>query len=265
MKPLFPAIAALLLMASCTNLHEAVRQGDVQEVTDIVDDGDAIDRGNDEGRTPLMLAVRAGRMEIVDLLLENAGPNLAEGDRELLQAAHDEVHRMQALVNDLLDLSKIEAGHIDLEYERATIETLFGHAEDLFRPRTERKGVRLETTLDEALPAIRADANKVVWVLSNLISNALRYVDRGGRIGLTARGMGSFVHLSVADDGPGIPPEYQSRIFDKLVQIKGREPGGSGLGLAICKEIVRAHGGAIWVESRPGEGSAFTFTLPALS
>jgi NtrC-family two-component system sensor histidine kinase KinB len=102
-------------------------------------------------------------------------------------------------------------------------------------------------------------------VLSNLISNALRYVDRGGRIGLSARRMGSFVHLSVTDDGPGIPPEYQSRIFDKLVQIKGREPGGSGLGLAICKEILRAHGGAIWVESRPGEGSAFTFTLPAFS
>ena len=200
----------------------------------------------------------------VDLLLENTGPNLSEGDRELLQAAHDEVHRMQALVNDLLDLSKIEAGHIELEFERTPVKTLFDHAEALFRPQTEPKGVRLETTLDEALPDIRADANKIAWVLSNLISNALRYVDRGGRIGLAARGMGSYVHLSVADDGPGIPPEYQSRIFDKLVQIKGREPGGSGLGLAICKEIVRAHGGAIWVESRPGEGSTFTFTLPAL-
>lgn len=201
----------------------------------------------------------------VDLLLENAGPDLAEGDRELLQAAHDEVHRMQALVNDLLDLSKIEAGRIDLEFERVTIHTLFDHAEALFRPQTERKGVRLETIRDEALPDIRADANKIVWVLSNLISNALRYVDPGGRIGLTARGMGAFVHLSVEDDGPGVPPEYQSRIFDKLVQIKGRKTGGSGLGLAICKEIVRAHGGAIWVDSRPGEGSTFTFTLPAMS
>jgi NtrC-family two-component system sensor histidine kinase KinB len=201
----------------------------------------------------------------VDLLLEHAAAGLSENDRELLHAAHDEVQRMKALVNDLLDLSKIEAGHIDLEFERVPVKTLFDHAEKLFRPQADRKGVRLEATLDEALPAIRADANKIVWVLSNLISNALRYVDRGGRIGLAARGMGAFVHLSVTDDGPGIPTEYQSQIFDKLVQIKGREPGGSGLGLAICKEIVRAHGGAIWVESRPGEGSAFTFTLAALS
>ncbi len=200
----------------------------------------------------------------VDLLLEHAAAGLSKNDRELLHAAHDEVRRMKALVNDLLDLSKIEAGHIDLEFERVPVRTLFDHAENLFRPQADRKGVRLEASLDEALPAIRADANKIVWVLSNLISNALRYVDRDGRIGLSARGMGSFVHLSVTDDGPGIPTEYQSRIFDKLVQIKGREPGGSGLGLAICKEIVRAHGGAIWVESQPGEGSAFTFTLPAL-
>lgn len=200
----------------------------------------------------------------VDLLLEHAAACLSENDRELLRAAHEEVHRMQTLVNDLLDLSKIEAGHIELEFERVPVQTLFDHAEALFRTQTTRKGVRFETTMDEVLPDIRADANKIVWVLSNLISNALRYVDRNGRIGLAARGMGPFVHLSVEDDGPGIPPEYQSRIFDKLVQIKGREPGGSGLGLAICKEMVRAHGGAIWVESRPGEGSTFTFTLPAL-
>ncbi len=200
----------------------------------------------------------------VDLLLENVGPDLAENDRELLQAAHDEVHRMKALVNDLLDLSRIEAGNIELNFERTPVKTLFDHAEALFKRQSDQKDVRLETTLDESVPAIRADANKIAWVLTNLISNALRYVGKGGRIQLIGRGVGPYVHLSVKDDGPGIPPEYQSRIFQKLVQIKGREPGGSGLGLAICKEIVRAHGGAIWVESQPGRGSTFTFTLPAL-
>ncbi len=108
----------------------------------------------------------------------------------------------------------------------------------------------------------KADANKIAWVLTNLVSNALRYVGKGGRIGLLAHRVGPHVHLSVRDDGPGIPPEYQSRIFQKFVQVKGREAGGTGLGLAICKEIVRAHGGAIWVESSAGRGSTFTFTLP---
>jgi NtrC-family two-component system sensor histidine kinase KinB len=87
-------------------------------------------------------------------------------------------------------------------------------------------------------------------------------VENGGHIQLMAHRIGPNVHLSVQDNGPGIPQEYQSKIFQKFVQVKGQEAGGSGLGLAICKEIVRAHGGAIWVESSQGTGSTFTFTLP---
>ncbi len=114
---------------------------------------------------------------------------------------------------------------------------------------------------DDLLPNVRADANKITWVLSNLISNALRYVQEGGMIELMAARMGRNIHISVRDNGPGIPHEYQTKIFQKFVQVKGRSPGGSGLGLAICKEIVRAHGGNIWVESELGKGSTFTFTL----
>jgi NtrC-family two-component system sensor histidine kinase KinB len=99
-------------------------------------------------------------------------------------------------------------------------------------------------------------------VLTNLISNALRYVSEGGHIHVMAKKVGEQVHLSVRDDGPGIPPEYQTKIFQKFVQVKGRGAGGTGLGLAICKEIVRAHGGMIWVESILGQGSTFTFTVP---
>lgn len=96
------------------------------------------------------------------------------------------------------------------------------------------------------------------------MSNALRYTDCGGSIRLSATQIGSQIHVSVSDNGAGIPPEYQSRIFDKFVQVKTeRALGGSGLGLAICKEIVRAHGGTIWVESEPGHGSTFVFTVPA--
>lgn len=199
----------------------------------------------------------------VDLLLENAAEGMPVKDRDLLQAAHEEVHRMKALVNDLLDLSKIEAGRIDLEFENVPVLTLFEHAKAIFKSQMDMKEVKLTSELAADLPSVRADANKITWVLSNLISNALRYVSKGGCIELMAHRVGPHVHLSVRDDGPGISPEYQSKIFQKFVQVKGQETDGTGLGLAICKEIVRAHGGAIWVESLPGQGSTFTFTLPA--
>ena len=113
------------------------------------------------------------------------------------------------------------------------------------------------------MPDVWADANKATWVLTNLIANALRYTDAGGRIALRAEPAGGKMHVSVEDDGEGIPYAYQSKIFDKFVQVESEKSvGGSGLGLAICKEIVRAHGGSIWVDSAPGTGSTFTFTLP---
>jgi NtrC-family two-component system sensor histidine kinase KinB len=198
----------------------------------------------------------------VDLLLEHVAQDLAEKDRDLLQAAHEEVHRMKALVNDLLDLSKIEAGRIELEFESVPVLTLFDHVQAVFKSQMDMKEVNLSSELTGDLPGVRADANKVTWVLTNLVSNALRYVKKGGHIQLTAHGIGPHVHLSVRDDGPGIPPEYQLKIFEKFVQMKDQDAGGTGLGLAICKEIVRAHGGAIWVESPTGQGSTFTFTLP---
>ncbi|MCK9293968.1 MAG: cell wall metabolism sensor histidine kinase WalK [Desulfobulbaceae bacterium] len=199
----------------------------------------------------------------VDLLLEHAAPALPEKDRELLQAAHEEVHRMKALVSDLLDLSRIEAGRIEMEFAELEVPALFDHVQKIFKSQADMKGVALTAETAGDLPKVRADANKITWVLTNLISNALRYVNRDGHIKLLAHRIGPLVHLSVGDDGPGIPLAYQARIFQKFVQVKGREADGTGLGLAICKEIVRAHGGSIWVESSPGLGSTFTFTLPA--
>jgi two-component system, NtrC family, sensor histidine kinase KinB len=198
----------------------------------------------------------------VDLLLEHTASQLPVKDRDLLQAAHEEVHRMKALVNDLLNLSKIESGRIELEFESVPVPTLFEHAKAIFKSQLDIKEVMLTSEIAADMPAIRADANKITWVLTNLISNALRYVNKGGHIRLRAHRVGPHVHLSVRDDGPGISPENQSRIFQKFVQIKEQNSGGTGLGLAICREIVRAHGGAIWVESPPGQGSTFTFTIP---
>lgn len=197
----------------------------------------------------------------IDLLMEHAVDSLAKKDQELLRVAYEEVHRMKALVNDLLDLSRIEGGRIRLEFESVPVTILFEHVQTIFKGQSEMKRVSLSLAYCSDLPNVRADANKITWVLSNLISNALRYVGEGGDIELMASRIGNRVHLSVRDNGPGIPQEYQTKIFQKFVQVKGQNPGGSGLGLAICKEIVRAHGGTIWVESQPGEGSTFTFTL----
>jgi len=199
----------------------------------------------------------------IGLLQERAGAKLQGRELELLSAAGEDVERLKRLVNDLLDLSKIEAGRIELAFEAVPVALLFEKAVQSLGAQAEEKGVALTAGLQEGLPDVRADANKITWVLTNLISNALRYTKEGGLIELRAERAGSKVNVSVRDDGEGIPYAYQSKVFDKFVQVAGtRSVGGSGLGLAISKEIVRAHGGSIWVESTPGEGARFTFTLP---
>jgi two-component system, NtrC family, sensor histidine kinase KinB len=199
----------------------------------------------------------------VGLLLESAMEKLDEREQELLAAAREEVQRLNALVSDLLDLSRIEAGKISIESERTPIGLLFEKAVAVLKAQAERESVELSFEVEKCPSQVRADANKITWVLTNLISNALRYTAPGGHIRLSCERIGPHLHLFVKDDGAGIPYEYQSRIFDKFVRVENdRSTEGSGLGLAICREIIRAHGGTIWVESIPGEGSTFTFTLP---
>jgi NtrC-family two-component system sensor histidine kinase KinB len=233
-------------------LRDVTRLKEVEQLK-----SDFVMAASHELRTPL-----TGLGMSIDLLLEHAAEGLVESDRELLQAAHEEVYRMKALVNDLLDLSKIEAGRIELEFASVPVHTLFDHVQAVFKGQLDQKQVELTVTLPADLPNIRVDVHKITWVLTNLLSNALRYVSERGHIHIMAKKVGEQVHLSVRDDGPGIPPEYQTKIFQKFVQVKGQEAGGTGLGLAICKEIVRAHGGTIWVESTLGQGSTFTFTVP---
>jgi NtrC-family two-component system sensor histidine kinase KinB len=199
----------------------------------------------------------------IDLLLEeNSSKNLTSRQDELLHVAHEEINRLKALVNDLLDLSKIESGKIQLDLEKASVQPLVERVATILARQLEEKKISFEYKTSEDLPLARIDLNKISWVLTNLVANAVRLAPKGGHIQLSARPVGKHIHVSVQDDGPGIPLEYQSKIFQKFVQIKGSESGGTGLGLAICKEIIRAHGGAIWVESILGKGSTFTFALP---
>ena len=203
----------------------------------------------------------------VDLLVDHCSDAMSPRDRELLEAAHDEVHRLKSLVNDLLDLSRIEAGRIDLEVESVPVRLLFDRVERIFEGQFSQKKIRLSAELPGDDLEVKADPNKIAWVLSNLVPNAMRYVPEGtGRISLGARRIGGSVQVSVADNGPGIPADHQTRIFQKFVQLDADgKAGGSGLGLAICREVIRASGGTIWVESEPGEGTTFVFTLPVPS
>jgi NtrC-family two-component system sensor histidine kinase KinB len=212
-----------------------------------------------ELRTPLTTIAMS-----VGLLGESAAQRLSERERELLEAAREETARLQALVSDLLDLSKLESGRMEMETVPVPPRLLMEKAEAAFRTQLAAKGIVFSWEAPENLPRAQADPTKITWVLTNLISNAMRYTEPGGHILLRAKASGEWIYLSVADDGAGIAREYQSRIFDKFVQVKGDTRGASGLGLAICKEIVKAHGGAIWVESAPGKGSTFTFTLKAV-
>jgi len=211
-----------------------------------------------ELRTPLT-SIGMG----VDLLMEGSMDKFNDKEKQLLSAAHEELQRLKALVNNLLDLSKIESGKVDMEFDRVPVSTLFHKAVSVLKSQADERSIQLFSEEIDDSQQVKADPNKITWVLTNLVSNALRYTENGGHIRLSAERAGSQMHISVSDDGAGIPYEYQSRIFDKFVQVKGDlAPGGSGLGLAICKEIVRAHGGTIWVDSTPGQGSTFTFTLP---
>jgi NtrC-family two-component system sensor histidine kinase KinB len=199
----------------------------------------------------------------IKLLLEKTMEKLDGKEQQLLWAAHEDLQRLKNLVNNLLDLSKIEAGKMAMEFENISVHSLCQNATGVLKTQSDAKGVNVILDLPSHLPNVKADTNKIIWVLTNLISNALRYTDSGGQIRLSAERIDPYIHVSVIDNGPGIPFEVQSKIFDKFVQIKSDKAlGGSGLGLTICKEIIRAHGGTIWVDSTPGEGSTFTFTLP---
>ena len=212
-----------------------------------------------ELRTPL-----TGMAMSIDLLTETASAKLSENEQELLKTAQEDVERLRNLVNDLLDLSKIESGKLEMERTPADPQRLVEKAIDLLKIQSEDKHIKVTSKAASTLPTVEADVNKITWVMTNLIANALRYAKE--TIEVVTRRHGTWISIAVTDDGPGIDPAYQSKIFDKFVQVKTeKDVGGTGLGLAICKEIIKAHGGTIWVDSTPGNGSTFTFTLPIAS
>jgi len=211
-----------------------------------------------EFRTPLT-SMNMGLNMVIN---EDTG-ELNEEQRELLEAAYEDVERLTELVSDLLDLSKIESGRIEMEFDKVDINDIIEKTLNPFYKQAEEKGIALKFKQSEDNVFAYADPSKISWVISNLVGNALRYADEG-KIEVGAEIKGRRVLVSVADNGPGIPREYQSKIFDKFVRAGNDkdEKSGTGLGLAISKEIITAHNGRIWVDSEEGEGSTFSFYIP---
>ena len=210
-----------------------------------------------EFRTPLTSLRMA-----VHLCTEQVAGPLTDKQAELLHAAREDCDRLQAMVDDLLDMSRIESGRIEIYPLPTSVGVLAENAVEQFQAEADAKGVRLSA--DITIPEVRvlADHERVGHIFSNLINNALRHTQREGSVTLGASVTNGAVRFTVTDTGKGIPKEYQERIFEKFFQVPESGPKGTGLGLYIAKEIVRGHGGDIGVESEPGKGSTFWFTLP---
>ncbi|HEX8821617.1 MAG TPA: PAS domain S-box protein [Archangium sp.] len=192
--------------------------------------------------------------------------HLPQGDEATSWRKQGELIRRSAdravhLIQDLLDVAKVESGRLSLEREAETVGGLLDEAIELHRPLAEAHGLRLEREEAPGLPAVLVDRARVLQVFSNLIGNALRFTSEGGRITVRARREGALVRFAVIDTGKGIAAEHLPHLFDRYWQVKSTREG-AGLGLPIAKGLVEAHGGRIQVESEPGRGSTFSFTLP---
>jgi signal transduction histidine kinase len=185
---------------------------------------------------------------------------------EYLQDILSSGRHLLSLINDILDLSKVEAGRLELELGRFHLPTTLDNALTLVRERATRHGITLTQTVDERLGDIVADERKVKQILLNLLSNAVKFTPEGGRVGVTATAAdGGDITVAVSDTGIGIAPEEQAAIFEEFRQVgpeDARKQEGTGLGLTLAKKFVELHGGWIWVESHVGQGSMFSFTLP---
>ncbi len=212
-----------------------------------------------ELRTPLNAII--GFSEI---LSERLFGELNEKQEEYLKDIHASGQHLLSLINDILDLSKIEAGRMELELAEFHLPEAIENALVLIRERALRRGITLEQSIDPRLGEIRGDERKIKQVLLNLLSNAIKFTPDGGRIDVRAVAVNGSVEVSVSDTGVGIAPEDQEAIFEEFRQVgtADKKVEGTGLGLALSRKFIELHGGRIWVESEPGAGSTFTFTLP---
>ena len=189
--------------------------------------------------------------------------NLNEEQNKLVNSVKDETFRLSKITGELLDISQVETGNIRLTIETANPVDVVTFTTDVFKNQLTEKNLKLETDISSNLPNIKADIEKTVWVMSNLVANAIRYTPINGKIKVAVHQSLQEIQFSVEDNGPGIDSRNFERIFKRFVQIdNSKKREGVGLGLAISKEFIEEQGGKIWLESELGVGSKFVFTLP---
>jgi signal transduction histidine kinase len=209
-----------------------------------------------ELKTPLTaMRTSAQVLEAADIATETK--------REMLDIILRNIDRQTNLVNDLLDLSRIESGRMKLKFERVSLDSVIADSIESVKHAASEKGIKLNVKLPEGLSLVKGDREKLTQVVINLLNNAIKFTPRSGEITIEAIELNGQVEVKVRDTGIGIPPEDLEKVFDKFYQVDStltREAGGTGLGLAICKGIIEAHRERIWAESELGKGSTFVFT-----
>lgn len=213
-----------------------------------------------ELRTPLNAVIGFSQV----LSKELFGP-LADKQKEYIQDIEASGQLLLSLVNDILDLSKVEAGQVEIQPSQFSLRDALETGLSMVRERAARQSIQLILAQDSDLDLIDGDERKIKQVVFNLVSNAVKFTPSGGHVRVTARALDSEVEVAVQDDGPGIPPDEQAMIFEPFYQATGGlaiAPEGTGLGLALARTFVELHGGRIWVESTLGVGSRFAFTIP---
>jgi PAS domain S-box-containing protein len=255
-------------MVTVTNIHgdEGATVGNVtvlKNITTLKEIEEAksnfISTVSHELRTPLTSIVMGN-----GILLDNTLGSLNKDQVEVVTAMDEDGKALLALVNDLLDLSKIESGKLELNFKESSLYSIIENSIKSIGDIAKERGIQLNNCIDIELPSLSIDVSKITSVISNLLVNALKFTESGGRITIDSEVNSNEVKISVTDTGIGISQEDQNSIFEKFVQVKGigLDSKGTGLGLAIAKEYVEMHGGRIWVESELGQGSKFVFTLP---
>lgn len=220
---------------------------------------DFISTVSHEFKTPLTSIMIAASLMTKD----NVG-TLNEKQSKIVSTIKEDTERLSTLITDLLELSKIQSDKSIFNMELCSIEDIILASVKTFHEQAESKRINLYYKVEDNLPKVNVDFEKITWVINNLVSNSLKHTNSGDEISISAALRNGKIYISVKDTGIGIPEEFQEKIFDKFIQVSeyDSESTGSGLGLTIAKEIIEAHDGNIWCESKLGLGSTFTFTLP---
>ena len=238
-----------------------------REIADKSRELEAVSRHKSEFLSNMSHELRTPMNAIIgfsEVLADRMFGELTEKQEEYLKDIMESGRHLLSLINDILDLSKIEAGRMELELTEFDLPQAIDNAITLVRERAGRRGIELSKAVDERLGAVRADERKVKQVLLNLLSNALKFTPEGGRIDVSANAHDDVAEIAVSDTGVGIAPEDQEAVFEEFRQVGTAEKKveGTGLGLALSRKFIELHGGKIWVQSEVGRGSTFTFTLP---